>query len=140
MKNALWKAVFAVVLLLQISGCDISGEEANYHFVTLQTIAVDAPESFKINETYTIGVTLLIPNGCTSFEGFDVTSEGQTIRRVVGIGTELDDMACTQAVEEVSSSFEFLCLYSGTYLFKFWTGQSESGEPQFLEIEVPVTP
>ena len=140
MKTFLWKTVPALVLLLLFSSCDISDDDASYHFVTVPVQTVDMPESFTLNETYTIEVTLLVPNGCTSFEGFDVTSEGETIRRVVGIGTERDNVACTEAIEVVNSSFEFLCLYSGTYLFKFWTGENEAGEPQFLEIEVPVTP
>lgn len=138
--KTLWNVFKALLLLLVLNACDIGDDEVNYHFVTLETVDVSMPESFNLNETYQIGVTLLIPNGCTQFEGFDVIPEDTTVRNVVAIGTERNDVACTQALSEVETSFEFLCLYPETYLFRFWTGENEQGEPQYLEIEVPVTP
>jgi hypothetical protein len=135
-----WNVFKALLLFLVLNACDIGDDGVNYHFVTLQITDVSMPESFDLNETYEIGVTLLVPNGCTQFEGFDIKSEATTVRNVVAIGTELDDLACTQVVSEVETTFEFICLYRGTYLFRFWTGENEQGVPQYLEIEVPVTP
>jgi hypothetical protein len=135
-----WNVLKALVLILALNACDIGDDEVNYHFVTLQVVAVDMPESFQVNETYQIGVTVLEPNGCTQFEGFNILSEDTTVRQVAAIGTQQLDAACTQVVTEVETSFEFICLYGEPYLFRFWTGESASGEPQYLEIEVPVTP
>ena len=133
--------VFKVLLLLLVlNACDIGEDAVNYHFVTLQVTDVSMPEAFQLNETYEIGVTLLVPNGCTEFEGFDIISEDTTIRRVVAIGTQRDDLACTQEVSEVEATFQFLCLYPETYLFRFWTGENGQGEPQYMEVEIPVMP
>lgn len=134
------KGLLVLLLLPVLNTCSISGDEVNYHFVTLQTIAVDMPESFMLNETYDIGVTVLEPNGCTQFAGFNVTPEGTTVRNVEAIGTELVDGVCTEVITSVETSLEFICLYDETYRFRFWTGENESGEPQYLEFEVPVTP
>lgn len=138
--KTLWNVCKAFLLLLVLNACDIGDDEVNYHFVTLEIIDVSMPESFTLNETYEIGVTVLVPNGCTQFEGFDVISEDTAVRNVVAIGTEWDDVACTEVISEVEATFDFLCLYPETYLFRFWTGEDEQGVPRYLEIEVPVEP
>lgn len=132
---------FAIFLLLALPlGCEVNDDEVKYHFVTLNIVDVTVPESFQLNQTYEIQVTYQLPNGCTSFEGFDIISEDTTTRRVVAIGSELDDQtqACTQAVIDVETSFQFICLYSEPYLFRFFTGFDTEGAPQYLEVEVPV--
>lgn len=132
---------FGVLLLVMLTlavGCDSDDDEMKYHFVALEISEVDLPESFQLNETYRIGVTYRVPNSCTSLEGFDVSSEELTVRRVVAIGAEVQEQACTEAVEELQTSFQFICLYSDTYLFRFYAGDDETGEPQYLEVEVPV--
>jgi hypothetical protein len=136
--KTLWSVCKAFLLLLVLNACDIGDDEVNYHFVTLEIIEVSMPESFTLNETYEIGVTVLVPNGCTQFEGFDVVSGDTTVRNVVAIGTERVDLACAEVISEVEASFDFLCLYPETYLFRFWTGEDDQGVPQYLEIEVPV--
>jgi hypothetical protein len=138
--KTLWKVLKALLFLLVLNACDIGDDEVNYHFVTLQITDVSMPETFSLNETYEIGVTVLVPNGCTEFEGFNITSEGTTVRTVVAIGTQRDDVLCTQVVSEIEATFDFICLYPETYLFRFWTGEDEQGLSQYLEIEVPVAP
>ncbi|MGB5189530.1 hypothetical protein [Robiginitalea sp.] len=135
-----WNILKLLLPLFLLSACDIGEDEVNYHFVSLKTLAVDMPEEFRLNETYEIGVTVLEPNGCTEFEGFDILPEDTTIRRVVAIGTEQNDVPCTEALSEVETSFDFICLYPGTYVFRFWTGKNQDGVDQFMEFEVPVVP
>ncbi|MCO5724274.1 hypothetical protein [Robiginitalea marina] len=137
--ESFFRGVKILFLVLVLNACDLGDDGVSYHFVSLPVVDVGMPESFRLNETYEIGVTLLLPNGCAQFEGFDVTSEDTTVRRVVAIGTEVDGPSCTQEVSEVEATFRFICLYPETYRFLFWTGEDESGEPRFLEIEVPVT-
>lgn len=135
-----WNLLKLLLPLILLSACDIGEDEVSYHFVSLTTVSVDMPEEFRLNETYEIGVTVLEPNGCTEFAGFDILPEDTTIRRVVAIGTEQDDVPCTEVLSEVATSFDFICLYSGTYTFRFWTGKNEDGVDQFMEFEVPVVP
>ncbi len=138
--KALRNRLLFLLSLVLFNGCDISSDEVSYRFVSLVTVAVEMPETFRLNETYEIAVTVLEPNGCTEFEGFDILPEETTVRRVVAIGTEQDDMPCTEALKEVETSFEFVCLYEETYVFRFWTGKNEAGLDEFMEIEVPVVP
>lgn len=133
-----WKGLPVFLLVLLLSGCDVSDDGMSYHFVTLEISGVEVPESFQLNETYEIVVSYVRPNGCTSFEGFDVQSEGHTTRRVVAIGAEFPEEDCSGGAEVVTTSFEFTCLYYEPYLFRFYSGRDESGAAQFIEVEVPV--
>ena len=43
-------------------------------------------------------------------------------------------------VEEVTATFNFLVLYTETYVFRFWTGEDENGVSEYFEVTVPVNP
>ncbi len=126
------------LVVFGLSSCKLEDDRVNFRFVPLQILSVDVPEAFELNETYEIRVRYLRPNSCVFFEGFDITKEGVTTRNVVAIGTDFYEEVCTQATEELEASFNFICLYEESYLFRFWTGEDENGNQQYLEVEVPV--
>ncbi len=126
------------VVFFGLSSCKLEDDRVNFRFVPLQILSADLPESFELNETYEIRVTYLRPSACIFFEGFDITKEGVTTRNVVAIGSDFYEEVCTLATEELEASFNFICLYDEPYLFRFWTGEDENGNQQYLEVEVPV--
>ncbi|MGB5820113.1 MAG: hypothetical protein WBG90_11570 [Saonia sp.] len=129
--------LFIALAILSLNSCDID-DGPNFNFVSLQIVDVEVPESFTLNETHVIKVTYLRPNGCTSFQGFDIAKPDVTVRNVVAIGAVRTDLVCTEETETVETSFRFIALFSDTYLFQFWTGEDADGNPEYLEIEVPV--
>ena len=138
MKKVVLGCLFCV-LLFSFSSCDLNDDTQNFHFTTLSVVEASLPESFQLNETYTIDVTYLRPDSCTFFEGFDVAIPSETRRNVTVIGSVFtDDNACTQLAEEVVASFEFNVIFTGTYTFRFYTGQDDSGNATFIEYTVPV--
>tara|TARA_R110002050_G_scaffold15706_3_gene48096 strand:+ start:42838 stop:43254 length:417 start_codon:yes stop_codon:yes gene_type:complete len=134
--------IFFLLLLLAVltfAGCSLDDHE-NFHFVALPITSVEMPESFTLNETYEIKVNYIRESDCAFFEGFDVVKEDTTVRNVAAIGSMLSDSEdCQEVLQEVETSFNFIVLYDQTYLFKFYTGEDENGEAQYLEIEVPVS-
>lgn len=122
------------------TSCSLNDDDVKFHFVPLQIIDAEFPESFTLNETYQITITYIIPNNCVDFEGFDVSNLDTTSRNIVAIGSELDDEVCNLIALEAENSFDFTCLYEGTYYFRLWTGEDENGEQQYIEFEVPVIP
>lgn len=126
-------------LALVFGGCSLDDDDVNFHFTALEITDVDLPESFDFNQNYIISVTYLKPDGCTFYEGFDVRKEALTVRNVVAVGSvRTDDQACTQAVIEETASFNFSVIYTDPYTFKFYTGENSDGEPEYLEVVVPV--
>jgi len=132
--------LIAIIFLATIlSNCGVDDDSPNFQFVPLQIISAELPESFNLDESYQIKVSFIKPNGCTSYEGFDVTKEDQTIRNVVVVGSERIDIDdCTEQAVEQTAEFNFVVLYNETYTFKFWLGETASGEDEYLEIDVPV--
>jgi len=132
---------FLLFLGLTLSNCSSENDTPNFQFVPLKVVRTNLPDSFTLNETYEIEVTYLKPNGCTLFEGFDITKEGQTIRNVVVVGSKrIDTQICTEQIEEETALFNFVVLYKEAYTFKFWINETDSGEPRYIEIQVPVNP
>lgn len=133
------KFIFLVIFVtLILSGCS-NDDGSNFHFTALQITDAEVPESFELNQTYQINVTYALPNGCTAYEGFDVSEEDTTIRNVVAIGSVRTDIeACTQAIVEGQAFFNFTVIYNEPYTFKFFQGENSDGEAEFLEIIVPV--
>lgn len=132
-------ALCALAVALAFNSCDIDDDSPNFHFVPLQIVSVEMPDSFVLDETYQINVTYTIPDGCTYFEGFDVTKDDLTTREVVAIGSQRTDQeVCTEAIREVEGSFDFIVIHNEPYLFRFYSGDDTNGDPQFIEIEVPV--
>ncbi len=135
------KRVFFLLLVASFTlftSCDID-DDVNYHFEALQVKSVEMPEAFDYGEIYKIKVTYFRPNNCTFFEGFDVVKEGLTTRKVVTIGTVIEEEEeCSGSGEELVATFNFEVLYDEPYLFRYWTGEDADGEPTYLEITVPV--
>lgn len=129
--------LFVAVAAFCHTSCDLD-DGISFNFVPLQIVSVEVPDSFDLNRTHEIRVTYLRPNGCTSFQGFDISNPDTTVRNVVVIGAVRAVEACTQETAEVEVSFNFVALFSDTYLFRFWTGEDADGESQYLEVEVPV--
>ena len=135
------KRVFFLLLVASFTlftSCDID-DDVNYHFEALQVKSVEMPEAFDYGEIYNIKVTYFRPNNCTFFEGFDVVKEDLTTRKVVTIGTVIEDEEeCTGSGEDLVATFNFEVLYEEPYIFRYWTGEDANGEPTYLEITVPV--
>ena len=131
--------ILTIVGLL-FSSCDLDDDNPNFHFTTLNVVEASFPEVFEVNNTYDIEVTYLRPDGCTFFEGFDVSRTGDTDRDVVVIGTVLtdEDVACTLAIEEVVAVFRFNVIFTGEYHFRFYSGQDDNDNPTYIEYTVPV--
>ncbi len=128
----------AIVLFLTLGACSLDDDGANFHYEPLQITNVELPESFDLNEVYNIKVKLLRPDDCTLIEGFDVTRGDLTTRNIVAIGAILDNKDCIALNQEVEDSFRFEVLYNDTYLFRFYSGEDENGEPQYIDVEIPV--
>lgn len=139
MKKSL-SILMLVIVSLSFNACSLDDDDTtNFKYVNLKVLSAEVPEAFEYGEKYTIFVTYASPNTCTYFEGFDIHKHQLTEREVYPIGTELaGSNDCQESTEEVEVSFDFEVIYKEDYLFKFWTGQNEDGEDQYIDIAVPV--
>ena len=135
------KATSFLLLFTLLLSCDLHDEGEKYELVALPIAEVQLPESFILNESYLFDISFTRPNACTGFRGFEVVveeTETHTVRHVVAIGAQFQETFCPQATETLQTQMQFVCMYSSPYLFRFYTGDDSDGNPQYLEIEVPV--
>ncbi|MFK7814228.1 MAG: hypothetical protein AB8B59_17150 [Maribacter sp.] len=130
--------LFTLSLLASVNSCN-KDDGPNFHFAPLRITSAELPDAFELNQTYQITVTYDIPDGCTSYSGFDVTDSDTTVRNVVVFGTVRTDLdGCTLALTEGQASFNFICLYNQPYVFRFWQADANSEEEEYFEVVVPV--
>jgi len=137
MRNSL--NIFTIVAVFFLfSSCSLD-DGTNFHFLPLQIVSAELPDSFNLNETYQIRVQYAQPNACTGFAGLEVVDIDTTVRNVAVVGTERTDQeVCAQLVTIRTATFNFIVNYSQTYTFRFLQGENENGEQMYLEVEVPV--
>ena len=132
------KKLFALGLILFLFTACSNDDGYDFYYEILPVESVDIPEEFIYGETYPITVSYLRPTTCHYFREFyykKVFNE-RTVAPVTYV-LEKDDCEDFDA-ELVESSFNFVVTGSGPYVFKFWQGEDEQGEDQYLIIEVPV--
>lgn len=133
------KKIFALILLfIVVTSCSLD-DGVNVHFEAIPVTDATLPDAFILNETYEITVDYIRPNNCYVLEGFDFLRTGENERTITLINSVFSDRECPPEPEERQATFEFVVLNTGTYTFKFWNGNDENGDPDFLIVEVPVT-
>src|SRR5690606_31415580 len=113
----------------------------NFRYETLEIIDATLPEAFEYGELYTIEFNYLRPTNCHYYEGFDFQKTAKTERTIYAIGAVIDQTDCQDLTEENNTgtaTFDFEVRYRENYTFKFYQGDNEEGEKQYLTIEVPV--
>ena len=125
-----------VLLSFQSCSSDDNGPQAT--FDQLVVVSADLPASFTLGSLYDIPITFELPDGCTEYYSFGLTSPTQETREVAVVGIRTDDGGCTPQIREATETLVFQVQFDQTYLFRFWQGNDAQGNPQYLEIEVPV--
>lgn len=133
-------SILLLVVLVIVSSCDVDDDNTNFHYETLEITTATLPEAFEYGELYTIEFKYNRPTPCHYYEGFDFQKTGETEREVYAIGAVLENNDCPPLTENNigTATFNFEVRYRDTYTFKFYQGEDQEGEKQYLTIEVPV--
>ncbi|WP_345006233.1 hypothetical protein [Snuella lapsa] len=130
--------VFCMTLVL-FSACSIDNDGTNYDLEVLPIESVDIPDEFALGETYPITISYLKPSTCHAFKEFYYLKDNNE-RTVAAINYVFEKDNCEALENElVEATFNFVVTSNGSYIFKFWQGEDENNEDQYLIIEVPVT-
>ena len=132
------KKFVLLFVLGTLFSCDIGGDDdVNFELELMSITDVDIPLELIFNESNEITVNYVRPNGCYEFNDFIVQPQGNT-RTVAAVDTVFNDPDCSQNPVQASVSFNFRPLSMDPYIFQFYQGTNQSGEDQYLIIEVPV--
>ncbi|NMH28343.1 hypothetical protein [Flavobacterium silvaticum] len=121
-----------------VSSCSLSDEDTKSYEYTLPVQYVVSPQSITLGDTATFAVSYRRPSDCYIFNGFNV--EVANFNRLVSVkaiyfnNSEcLDDQGTVYEVP-----MDFVPSTTGTYEFKFWSGDNEQNEPEYITKTVTV--
>ena len=131
------KRIFFVIFSFIIFvSCSVD-EGSTYHYELLAVEDANLPLEFEYGKVYNVSLKYIQPDDCYVYS--DVLYEyDEEARNVAVIATVLDDKSCNPTELEDEISFNVQALQEETYIFKFWQGDDENGEPIYLIKEVPV--
>ena len=131
------KRVFFIIFSFIIFVSCSNDDGPTYHYELLAIEDVDLPEEFEYGKTYKVSLKYFVPDDC--YISSDVLYEYDfDMRNVAVISTVLDDKDCFSVDFEDEISFKVQALQTEAYIFKFWQGEDEDGNPIYLIKEVPV--
>ena len=125
--------IFAVVLMVSCSDDD----SYEYHYELLPIEEALVPDEFEYGKIYSISVKYIVPDDC--YINSDILYEyNDDARNVAVISLVIDSDDCETIDLEQELTFQVHALQASPYIFRFWQGDDDNGEPVYLTIEVPV--
>lgn len=132
------KLLVLCLTLIICASCSVDDDNTSYSFEILPVESVDIPDEFIMGEVYPITVSYFRPSSCHAFKEFYYLKENNE-RTVAPITYVFDQNDCETIDDDlVEATFNFQVTSNGSYIFKFWQGEDDDGETQYLTIEVPV--
>jgi len=131
------KKIFFVffILLLTVSCSD--DDNTNYHYELLPVGEAIVPDEFIHGQVYFITVKYIRPDDCYVYN--DVLYEYDfDARNIAVISTVIENENCEVLDSEEELTIRVQALQTSPYIFRFWQGDDENGDPIYLEIVVPV--
>lgn len=131
------KKIFFVffILLLTVSCSD--DDSSNYHYELLPVEEADVPDEFVYGQIYYISVKYIRPTECYVYN--DVLYEyDYDARNIAVISTVVEDKNCEIIDSDEELTIRVQALQTSPYIFRFWQGDDDDGDPIYLEIVVPV--
>ena len=131
------KRIFFVIFSFIIFVSCSNDDGPTYHYELLAIEDVSLPENFEYGKIYEVSLKYIQPDDC--YISSDVLYEyDNEMRNVAVITTVLDGKDCFSSDFEDEISFRVQASQTEPYVFNFWQGEDENGEPIYLTKEVPV--
>lgn len=133
MKYILSILCFVIVL----TSCEIDDPK----IITIQNasvVGVSLPDTLVFQQTETFNVDYISPTTCHSFERFDVLGDAQiiTIRTETRFEETFDCQDTPTNVE--TAQLDFFVENLEDYKFRFLSGASDTGQLEYIIVDVPV--
>ena len=134
------KKVFLILgLLAVVTSCSLDDDGKRILDYNLQPIVdYEIPDTLIYGNRYNFKIRYISPSTCNTFIDFDYRYQDST-RFVYVIDARFEDEVCTETPTDTVTkilNFETLNLYD--YIFKFYTGDDEDGNPTFITDTIPV--
>ncbi len=134
------KKLFVCLFALLSLACSVNDDGVQPNAVLMLPVEnAIVPDEFVVGQEYEIFITYIQPTTCHVFKDIysQIESDGLMIAIMANVFNETND--CPPSATTVEKSFTVKpTREETTYVFKFWHGSNDSGEDEFIIIEVPV--
>ncbi|RLD78760.1 MAG: hypothetical protein DRJ07_12755 [Bacteroidetes bacterium] len=131
------KKIFFVIFILLLTVSCSDDDSSNYHYELLPVEEADVPDEFVYGQIYYISVKYIRPTECYVYN--DVLYEyDYDARNIAVISTVVEDNDCEIIDSDEELTIRVQALQTSPYIFRFWQGDDDDGDPIYLEIVVPV--
>lgn len=129
-----------LLILFAITSCSIDDDGPDFYYEFMPVESVTMPETMIVNNTYEINMTYIRPNSCYIYSDIYYSYDDETIRTIAVICSVYDNNYGCEPLEypEYDITYNFRPTQVGTYTFKYWQGEDENGEDQYMILEVLV--
>lgn len=124
--------------LATLFSCSVGDDSPNTYMEILPVESATLPDEFERGEVYEISLTYLRVSNCHTFSDIYYTKEANKRTVAIVATVFVNNENCISSNDELETSFNFEVTNSDSYIFKFWQGEDEYGEDQYLIVEVPV--
>jgi hypothetical protein len=131
------KRIFFVIFAVLIFASCSDNDGSDYHYELLATEDALVPEEFEYGKIYDITVKYIVPDDC--YIASDILYEyDATARNIAVISLVVEENSCEPLELEQELNIRVHALQTSPYIFRFWQGEDDNGDPIYLTIEVPV--
>ena len=115
-------------------------EDFNFEILPIEDVVI--PNEMSFGSVYTISYTYLKPTTCHFFNDLYYIEENniKTFAVINKVLNNNENVICEPLTNEmVEMSFIFVVNKNeGNYIFKFWQGEDENGQENYLVYDVPI--
>jgi hypothetical protein len=132
------RKLFVYLLFILAISCSTDDENNSFSYVILPVENAIVPTEFERNLTYDINLEYLRPTSCYGFNDIYYVVENNERTIAVIANVFQGNANCTEIDTLTEATFSFKATTEDMYIFKFWRGENENGEDQYMMVEVPV--
>ena len=130
------KIFFVIFAVITLTACS-NDDGLSYHYELLAAEDAFLPDEFDYGSVYDLTVKYIVPDQC--YVASDLLYEyDDTARNIAVISLVADANSCEPLEVEQELTIRVHALQTSPYVFRFWQGEDENGEPIYLVKEVPV--
>ena len=131
------RQIFFVIFAVIISVSCSDDDSYSYHYELLAVEDAIVPEEFEYGRIYDIRVKYNVPDDCYVASEILYEYDGPA-RNIAVLSLVLDKDICEPLDLEDELTVRVQALQTSRYIFRFWQGDDENGDPIYLVKEVPV--
>ncbi len=131
------KIAICILVLLAIS-CSINDDTQQSYIELLPIESATVPDEFTRGETYDISIVFKRPTECHAYKDILLKEEPDGLFIAVMSTVFTGNFDCPAIDNSIEKTFTFQPGEEDLYVFKFWHGTTNSGEEEYIIIEVPV--